>query len=467
MTELKANHLDIKFDDEIILEDISLEIRPEQFILLVGSSGCGKSTLMTALAGLYPKYGGELSQEVSLNHQSIAQIKANHRAKKVAMLFQHPDQQFAMDRVEDELIFSLENLSLTTEEIDKRINSALSEVGIESLRHRELSYLSGGELQKVALAETLAMGAEIILLDEPFAAVDPEHRHELQVLLKKLVDQGHGILVSDHDTSGYENLITDLYRIENRHIACVDSTAWSPFFKQDVNDRIVTNDEFNESVFSMAHVTVNNGKQSILKNSSFEWAKDKITLITGPNGIGKSSLLLTFARLHDYEGSLLYQRKLLNKLRKKIYARKVGLVFQNAADQFLNITVSEEVEQARAHSHHADYWTTEKVDQCMQKLNLIGLEKHSVYELSGGQQKKLQILIMLIIAPDTLLLDEPLSGLDTNSIQHVMQIIKQSSNDLEQSIIMISHQTHGIIQYIDYHVRFDQNGLKYESVVNS
>lgn len=48
-----------------------------------------------------------------------------------------------------------------------------------------------------------------------------------------------------------------------------------------------------------------------------------------------------------------------------------------------------------------------------------------------------------------------------------MQIIKQSSNDLEQSIIMISHQTHGIIQYIDYHVRFDQNGLKYESVVNS
>ncbi len=103
----------------------------------------------------------------------------------------------------------------------------------------------------------------------------------------------------------------------------------------------------------------------------------------------------------------------------------------------------------------------------MQKLNLIGLEKHSVYELSGGQQKKLQILIMLIISPDTLLLDEPLSGLDTNSIQHVMQIIKQSSNDLEQSIIMISHQTHGIIQYIDYHVSFDQNGLKYESVVNS
>lgn len=467
MTELKANHLDIKFDDEIILEDISLEIRPEQFILLVGSSGCGKSTLMTALAGLYPKYGGELSQEVSLNHQSIAQIKANHRAKKVAMLFQHPDQQFAMDRVEDELVFSLENLSLTTEEIDKRINSALSEVGIESLRHRELSYLSGGELQKVALAETLAMGAEIILLDEPFAAVDPEHRQELQILLKKLVDQGHGILVSDHDTSGYENLITDLYRIENRHIAPVDSTVWSSFFKQDVNDGIVTNNDFNESVFSMAHVTVNNGKQSILKNSSFEWAKDKITLITGPNGIGKSSLLLTFAKLHDYEGLLLYQWKLLNKLRKKIYARKVGLVFQNAADQFLNITVSEEVEQARIHSHHADYWTNEKIDQCIQKLNLIGLGKHSVYELSGGQQKKLQILIMLIIAPDTLLLDEPLSGLDTNSIQHLMQIIKQSSNDLEQSIIMISHQTHGIIQYIDYHVHFDQNGLKYESVVNS
>lgn len=467
MTELKANHLDIKFDDEIILEDISLEIRPEQFILLVGSSGCGKSTLMTALAGLYPKYGGELSQKVSLNHQSIAQIKANHRAKKVAMLFQHPDQQFAMDRVEDELIFSLENLSLTTEEIDKRINSALSEVGIESLRHRELSYLSGGELQKVALAETLAMGAEIILLDEPFAAVDPEHRQELQVLLKKLVDQGHGILVSDHDTSGYENLITDLYRIENRHIAPVDSTVWSSFFKQDVNDGIVTNNDFNESVFSMAHVTVNNGKQSILKNSSFEWAKDKITLITGPNGIGKSSLLLTFAKLHDYEGLLLYQRKLLNKLRKKIYARKVGLVFQNTADQFLNITVSEEVEQARTHGHHADYWTTEKIDQCIQKLNLIGLGKHSVYELSGGQQKKLQILIMLIIAPDTLLLDEPLSGLDTNSIQHLMQIIKQSSNDLEQSIIMISHQTHGIIQYIDYHVHFDQNGLKYESVINS
>ncbi|GMA70368.1 hypothetical protein GCM10025879_16140 [Leuconostoc litchii] len=273
MTTLKTDHLNIKINEQLILKDISLAIRPGQFILLVGESGCGKSTLMTALAGLYPKYGGELSQTVLLDKQNIANIKANFRAKKVAMLFQHPDQQFAMDRVEDELIFSLENLSLSKQDIDIRINEALRAVGIESLRYSELAYLSGGELQKVALAETLAMGAEIILLDEPFAAVDPIHRQELQLLLKKLADQGHGILVADHDTSDYRTLITDVFCIKNKTLHQIETHEFDTMFNQHSVQKLLTNKPIEELAFSMADVTIKNGDMFILKKA----------ILNGPN----------------------------------------------------------------------------------------------------------------------------------------------------------------------------------------
>ncbi|WP_284296320.1 ABC transporter ATP-binding protein [Leuconostoc litchii] len=182
--------------------------------------------------------------------------------------------------------------------------------------------------------------------------------------------------------------------------------------------------------------------------------------------MGKSSLLLTFARLHVFEGELLYQKQSINKLSLKKYARLVGLVFQNAMNQFLNINVREEIEQAQQQSRYPEYWTETKVTKSIQRLNLTGLSEHSVYELSGGQQKKLQLLLMMIISPETLLLDEPLAGLDKKSVQIVMSIIKEVINDLNQTVIMISHQTDGIAKYVDYHVHFSQNGLTYEETIS-
>lgn len=459
--KLETHQLSIQYDNQIILKDVDFELESKQFALLVGPSGCGKSTLMMALAGLYPKYGGVLSSAVTLDGLAVHSIKANQRAPQIAILFQHPEQQFAMDNVRDEMIFALENLSLAAEEIDKRIDKALQSVGIASLQHRQLSQLSGGELQKVALAETLALGAEIILLDEPFAAVDPIHRQELQLVLKRLVDEGHGILVSDHDKSNYDTLITHLYHMENQQLERVADAAWGDFFKSTQQQNRVDNAPFNQNIFQMQHMGLSNGKQRILENTDLVWPKGKITLITGPNGIGKSSLLRAMAKLQAYSGDLTYQDVSLHRIKLKHHARRVGMVFQNASQQFLNITVAEEIEQAQQHSHRSDYWTAEVIADAVEKLNLIGLSHHSVYELSGGQQKKLQILIMMIIAPETLLMDEPLAGLDEHSIHVLMSLLQYTAALLHQSIIMISHQTHNLLPYIDYHVHFDKNGLHY------
>ncbi|TLN18857.1 ATP-binding cassette domain-containing protein [bacterium] len=176
------------------LHDLSLEVAPGELVHIYGENGCGKSTLLKILAGALQPDSGNLR---ILEKNSIA---AGGLIGTVALLFQNPQRQLFEDSVYDEVGFTLKRLGLQQNEIDARVKSALSACETSHLAERLPLTLSFGEQHRVALASIIAPDPRILLLDEPFAGLDPEQRLRLLHILSSLRDsRGTSIIIASHD----------------------------------------------------------------------------------------------------------------------------------------------------------------------------------------------------------------------------------------------------------------------------
>lgn len=463
MTVLSTKNLSFKYkqSSEYIFKDVNLNFKNNSFNLLIGPSGSGKSTLLKTLAGLYPEFGGQISGNVYFNDTNLNELTVVKRSKKIAILFQNANDQFAMKTPFDELVFTLENLKTPVEEIKQKALAALEFINIIDLKDHQLNTLSGGEAQKVALAICLVMDSDIILLDEPFASVDPSSRLQLIDKLIKLNDKGKTIIISDHDLSGYENLNLNMYGFQSNTIKLISNKfdLFKKFIPKSTNYDIPSSDY----IFNFKNLSLKIDNKTLLNPTTLGISKNKFVLITGPNGVGKSTLFSALTRLKKYDGLISYQDKNIQKFSIPKYAKEVALVFQIPTRQYLKMTVLEEINLSLKHAKYPNLWQENIIQETLSILNLENLTNQVVYKLSGGQQKKLQILIMLILGTSVLLFDEPLAGLDIKSVIIVMDLIKQIAKKQNQTILMITHQLSGVSDYFDNHLIFDKQTLTYEA----
>jgi energy-coupling factor transport system ATP-binding protein len=177
------------------LSGIGLEIDDGDCLGIIGSSGAGKSTLTYALNGLVPHhFRGDFSGEVTINGLDTRQSTPEALARHVGSVFQDIDSQMLASVVEDEILFGLENFGIPHDEIERRIEDALSSAGISELRGRAVSSLSGGQKQKVAIASIVALRPAIIVLDEPTGELDPQSSRRVFETLKEL-NENHGVTI--------------------------------------------------------------------------------------------------------------------------------------------------------------------------------------------------------------------------------------------------------------------------------
>lgn len=478
MATVSVDHLSFSYTtgdepSKPTLTDLSISFVSGGFTLLTGPSGSGKSTLLKLIAGLYPAFSGKVTAgHITLNDQLLSEISPTKRSQLVAMMFQNPNQQFAMDTVENELVFALENQQLPPVDIMPRIDRALAFLEITDLRDRVISTLSGGEKQKVALAVIVAMDTDTILLDEPFASVDPDARQLLLGKLARLQREDHKtIILADHDLEDYGNYIDQMVVINTA------GTALTPLSAQEKDQRLASfsrsktdevrfalPDKKTPPAIQLTDLKLTAGTRTLLNQPSFVFYRDHVTLLTGPNGVGKSTLLTAIAKLHDYSGSIIVDQTEVRKSRKRIFYQELGLVFQDAEEQFLNVTVEEELALSTKNSRNADYFSA-KLPDFLKQLRLDGLNDHVVYALSGGQKKKLQILEMLMMGTPILLFDEPFTGLDFTSLQQVLSLMQHVAHDCHQTYVIVSHQLYGIADLIDYHVKLKNQQLTYSEVL--
>lgn len=457
-----------------VLNDLNLTFKHNHFSLLSGPSGSGKSTLLYFIAGLYPRFiGNDATGTIKFGDTNIKEIPRNHVSNHVAMMFQNPNQQFAMDTVIHELTFVLENIQTQPDQMDKIIDHALTFCGIEKLRDRIINTLSGGEKQRVALSCIVAMDAPVIVLDEPFASIDPDSRIDLIHKLKELQEKhGKTIILADHDLGNYQGVIDEFYYLDpqTHHIDLLNQAESQHFFDnfestQTIDKQLALppkNDK--NSVIELRHFKLAPHDSLLLQLDHFNFYRQKTTLITGANGIGKSTLFNALTKLLPYAGMISYDGKNIKKIKPLNYAKNVTLLFQDAENQFLNVTVKEELDLSFSNRFNQDY-THEQVEQMLTQLGMQGRDEQVVYSLSEGQKKKLQIVEMLIMNPPVLLLDEPFKGLDYKSLRLMTDFLELAKTKYGQTQIIISHQLSGLEDLIDYHAHFENQNLTYQEVI--
>jgi cobalt/nickel transport system ATP-binding protein len=179
-------------DGHMALRGLSFRITHGETVAIIGANGAGKSTLLLHLNGcLIPQEGTVRVGDFPLTKKTLPYVR-----RTVGMVFQDPDDQLFMPRVYDDVAFGPLNLGLPPDEIDARVQEALSTVGASHLQDRPPYRLSGGEKRSVAIAAVLSMSPNILIMDEPSSNLDPQTRRQLINLLKTFK---HTIIIATHD----------------------------------------------------------------------------------------------------------------------------------------------------------------------------------------------------------------------------------------------------------------------------
>ncbi len=177
------------------LRDVSLTIAPGEYVALVGHNGSGKSTLAKLLNGLLRPTAGRVLVD-GMDTRDPTHLREIRR--RVGMVFQDPDDQIVATVVEEDVAFGPENLGLPRDEIRARVAEALEIVGLAAQRHRPPHMLSAGQRQRVAIAGVLAMAPRYLILDEATAMLDPQGRHDVLEVVRRLHQVGIAVVHITH-----------------------------------------------------------------------------------------------------------------------------------------------------------------------------------------------------------------------------------------------------------------------------
>ena len=341
MNIIEIDNFSLKIKDKVLFDNVSLKIKEHSWLVLTGNIGSGKSTLLRTICKLYKE---EYEGVIRYKEKNIVDIPMQEHVKNIGYVMQHAINQFVMPTLKEEIIFALENLCLEPQIIDKKLEYALSITNTYEISTKHIHTLSGGERQRAAFAVALAIGSEVLILDEPFANVDKKTRNSLLTLLKDLNNYGVTIVVCDHEYQLYLNYADTFYYLENGNFKLINSPDIIP------NSVKLSNNIKSDQILKLENVSISQGDKKLLNINNFEIYKG-ITTLTGDNGTGKTTLLHAISQLKKFEGNIYFDGSKVKKSRK-LY-KKISTCLQDAFQQFISLMPREEISMQKDIWEHA------------------------------------------------------------------------------------------------------------------
>ncbi|MFU8826285.1 MAG: ABC transporter ATP-binding protein [Brevefilum sp.] len=442
------------------LKDINLDIPQHAFIVIAGRSGSGKSTLGKALAGFLfhdeqPVYQGK----IIVNQTDMTHLPLYQASERVAYVQQNPEDQFCTLTVLDEIAFALENACLPSEEIEKRIDQALAVVKGLNLKARLLSTLSGGEKQKIAIASMLALGPDVLILDEPTSNLDPEAtQHVFETLHAIRKQKDLTVIIIEHKLAQLMAFDpTFVYMDQGRIVQQNPLNDIPPIHFSSKSNRKALHQT--DPILEISHLRVNIGHHPILKEINLNLCPGEFVALMGPNGSGKSTLLHTIMGFEKPErGSLVAFGKDLCQTKTSALVNDVGFIFQNPDHQLFTQSVWDEAILTVKNLGLLDEATKEMARAYLSDIGLADRLQDHPQRLSYGEKRRLNLVAVMLHNPQLLLIDEFLIGQDLPNAHQWMQLLKQYTRD-GHTILMVNHHADLTQAYCD-RVIFLSKGMK-------
>ncbi len=211
---LSASNLQKRYKSRTVVGDVSFAVRSGEVVGLLGPNGAGKTTCFYMIVGLIAADGGE----VHIDDTRLTHLPMHARARQGLSYLPQEASVFRKLNVEENVRAVLELLHLPEAETNDRLEGLLAELHIDHVRHINAAALSGGERRRVEIARALATNPRFILLDEPFAGVDPIAVLEIQKIIRFLKERGIGVLITDHNVRETLGICDHAYIINEGHV---------------------------------------------------------------------------------------------------------------------------------------------------------------------------------------------------------------------------------------------------------
>lgn len=480
------------------LNQVSFSLNEGEIGLLLGPSGSGKSTLLFCLNAIIPQLiKGSLSGQVVVDGLDVGRHRVHHLAERIGLVFQNPESQFCTVNVADEVAFGLENLRWSRPRMRQRVGEVLQMVG---LRHKEgarIDQLSGGEMQKLALASGLAMDPQLLLFDAPTANLDPVAARDFYHLLYRLKQEtGKTMLIVEQQLDMVIGIVDRLLLLNDQGQLVANGTPAAVLAEQSL-DALSRYGVWTPQLWELAEVVRQRGemffdypltlataydqfrpffnhsisparpvlpaekhdkssKNPILRvrDLSYTYAQSdtpalnqiNLTLqsgdfcaIVGQNGAGKTTLIKNITGiLPPPPDTVFLKGENVSGMPLAELTRHIGYVFQNPEHQFVADTVFDELAYSLRVRGLAEASLRAKVEEIITLFDLGAVKRAHPFSLSHGQKRQLSVATVLICEPDILILDEPTLGLDKGAALALMELL-QGLNEEGKTILFITH----------------------------
>ena len=458
------------------LKDVDLSADAGSLTLVCGASGCGKSTLMKALTGLVPQMTpGELDGVVRINGRNLADVALTDVGHLCSSVFQNPRTQFFCDTVAEELAFCGENYGRERATLRQQSERAAKLMGISHLMERKLTTLSGGQLQKVALACALASGAPVLLADEPTSNLDPAAISEVRAALKVLKEQGLTIVVVEHRLHFLRGLADQVLLMESGRVTrrwngaeffsmgqaqrrslglrtLVDPgppETWVGQVKEGRQEKQtgrqekqvgrqekqVGRQEKREATPSQIRLSCRGlsfayGASPVFEGLDADFPAGQITCIAGANGVGKTTLVRVLCGLAaPSSGSISMDGVPASR---KTRRSACALVMQDTGRQLFSDTLAGELTIGASHA------SGQSGEQLLADFDLANLGERHPLSLSGGPKQRLVIAAARATGRPIVILDEPTSGVDARHLDSITATLRRIADE-GAAVVVVTH----------------------------
>lgn len=482
---------------EPTLKNINLTIYEGEKVLICGPSGSGKSTIGHCINGLIPhSYKGEISGSLNIMGKDASTLNIFERSKMVGTVLHDTDGQFIALTVGEDIAFSLENDCIPQEDMFEIVQDVARLVDMDHYLKQSVHHLSGGQMQRVAVAGVLVNDVEILLFDEPLASLDPatgQHvvglidrlqkemkktviiiEHRLEDVLTHPVDRiivvDHGEIIADMDPHQLlaSNLLSKvgirepLYIKAAKYAGCRITKEMQPghidtfhvdackeqliqwFRETTLSGPVKTN----EPILELKNISFQyeNGAFS-LKDVSLSFQNGEMVSIIGKNGAGKSTLsklICGFERPNS--GKIYYAGNDVTADTIAERSKRVGMVLQNPNHMISKHMIFDEVAFGLELRGVPEKERTERVLETLKICGLYPFRNWPISALSYGQKKRVTIASILALEPEVIILDEPTAGQDLRHYTEIMEFLV-SLNKKGKTILMVTHDMHLMLEY--------------------